>query len=64
MELVVFDPVIRTPEVKVLSGKRVLKYREYQISLLKQMNTQYCASGFEQIKDIDKFEPYSPIVMM
>ena len=63
MDLDVYDLVDITPDKKIFSDVWALQQKQYPDVLLKQLKARLCAYGFEQIKGVDYFETYSPVVM-
>ena len=63
IELNVFDPVERMPDMNVISGVWALHYKRYPDGLISKLKARYCACGFGQIEGFDYFEIHSPVVM-
>ena len=58
----VWDVVKREPWMNVLPSTWAFKVKRYPDGLVKKIKSRFCSGGHRQIKDVDYFETYAPVV--
>ena len=59
----VFEIVPWSTAAKVISGVWSFKQKRYPDGSIKKLKAQYCARGFEQVKDEDYSKSFAPVCM-
>ena len=60
----VFKIIQRTADMDVLSGVWALKMKQYPNGWVNKLKAWYCTCGSEQLKGINDFETFSPVIML
>ena len=58
-----WNVVEREVNMNVLSSTWAFKCKRYPGELIKKFKAQFCARGDQQIKGVDYFKTYAPVVM-
>ncbi|KAL7523033.1 hypothetical protein ACHAWF_000335 [Thalassiosira exigua] len=57
-----WEVVDRTDDMNVLPSTWAFKIKRYPDDLIKKFKARFCAQGDKQIKGVDYFETYAPVV--
>ena len=57
-----WEKVIRTKDMNVLESTWEFKIKRFPDGSLRKLKTRFCVRRYQQIKDVDYFETYSPVV--
>lgn len=61
-EMGAWEVVDRTPDMNVIGGTWAFKIKRFPDELIKKFKARFCARGDQQLKGVDFFEVYAPVV--